>query len=118
MEVQGSVNYANLLSTIEHYDGTNFPSLNKEVLAILKVLDLDYAFREDKHVAPIFGTEGYDEKIREYNSNSENWERSDELAKMIVRHSIINALRGAFPIKEDARELSVKEFLNSIEGRS
>ena len=43
-----SVDYEKLLSTIEHYDGTNFPSWNKDVLGIIKTLDLDYALHEDK----------------------------------------------------------------------
>lgn len=110
-----SVDYAKLLSTFEHYDGTNFPSWNKDVLAILKVLDLDYALREDKPTAPAVGTKNYDGKLREYNSNSVKWERSNDLAKMVIRHTINDALRGSFPTKKNGKELSVKEFMYSIE---
>jgi hypothetical protein len=41
-------------------------------------------------------------------------EKSNEFAKLVIKHSISYAIRGAFPYKKDDRELSVKEFLNTI----
>ena len=58
-----SVNYEGLLSTIEPFDGTNFPKRNKEVHAVLKVLDLDYALYEDKTVNPSISTENHNEQL-------------------------------------------------------
>jgi len=110
-----SVDYTKLLSTIEHYDGTNFPSWNQDVLCILKTLDLDYALREDKPTAPAVGTQNYVDKISEYNSNSEKWERSNDLAKMVISHTVIEALRASFPTKINGKKLTVKEFMYSIE---
>jgi len=65
------VNYERLLSTIEPFDGTNFPKRNKEVHAVLKVLDIDYALYEDKTVNPSISTENHNEQLREYNSKLE-----------------------------------------------
>ena len=70
-----SVNYEGLPSTIEPFDGTNFPKRNKEVHAVLKVLDLDYALYEDKTVNPSISTENHNEQLREYNSKLEKWQK-------------------------------------------
>jgi hypothetical protein len=87
------------------------------VLCILKILDLDCAFREDKPIAPTNEYEDLAKKIREYVSNLEKWQRSNYFAKMVIKHSIIDVLRGAFPDQGDGFILSAKELLNSIEGR-
>ena len=113
-----SVNYEGLLCTIEPFDGTNFPKRNKEVHAVLKVLDLDYALYEDKTVNPSISTENHNEQLREYNSKLEKWQKSNEFAKLVIKHSISDAIRGAFPYMKGDRELSVKEFMNSIEESS
>ena len=109
------MNYEGLLSTIEPFDGTNFPKRNKEVHAVLKVLDLDYALYEDKTVNSSISTENHNEQLREYNSKLEKWQKSNELAKLVIKHSISDAIRGAFPYMKGDSELSVKEFMNSIE---
>ena len=36
---------------------------------------------------------------------------------MVIRHTIIDALRGSFPTKINGKELTVKEFMYSIEER-
>jgi hypothetical protein len=99
--------YKDLLSTIEPFNDTNFPKWNKEVRAGLKVLNFDYALYEDKPVSPTLDTENHNEQLREYNSKLEKC--------LVIKHSISDAIRGAFPCKKDDRELSVKEFVNSIE---
>ena len=58
------MNYEGLLSTIKPFNGTIFPKWIKEVRAVLKVLDLDYALCEDEPVAPSTNAEGYDEQIK------------------------------------------------------
>jgi len=68
-----SVSYKDLLSSIEPFNGTNFPKWNKEVCAVLKVLDFDYALYEDKSVNPSISTENHNEKLREYTSKLEKW---------------------------------------------
>ena len=58
-----SVSYEGLLSTVEPFNGTNFPKWNKEVRAVLKVLDFDYALYEDKSVNPSISTENHNEQL-------------------------------------------------------
>jgi hypothetical protein len=53
----------------------------------------------------------------EYVSNLEKWHISDYFATMVIKHSIIDVLRGAIPDQRDGFILSAKELLNSIEGR-
>ena len=77
------------------FDGTNFPKRNKEVHAVLKVLDLDYALYEDKTVNPSISTENHNEQLREYNSKLEKWQKSNEFAKLVIKHWISDAIRGA-----------------------
>ena len=38
----------------------------------------------------------------------------NKFAKLVIKHSISDAIRGAFPYRKDDMELSVKEFMNSI----
>ena len=109
-----SVNYEDLLSTIEPFNGTNFPKWNKEVHAVLKVLDLDYALCEDEPVAPSANAESYDEQMKKYNSNLEKWKRFNELGKMVIKQSTSVAIRGVLPCIKGDREPSAKEFVNSI----
>ena len=73
-----SVDYKDLLSTIEPFNGTNFSKWNKEV-HVLKVLDFDYALYEDKSVNPSISTENHNEQLREYNSKLEKWQKKIQL---------------------------------------
>ena len=61
--------------------------------AILKELDLDYAFNEEKPHAssPIY--DYYIEKIKEYTPKLEKWKKSDKIAKMIIRYLIFFDIR-------------------------
>ena len=105
-----SVDYKDLLSTIEPFNGTNFPKWNNEVCAVLRVLDFDYALYEYKPVNPSISTENHNEQLSWRNGKK----KSNEFAKLVIKHSISDAIRGAFPYRKDDRELSVKEFMNSI----
>ena len=105
-----SVDYKDLLSTIEPFNGTNFPKWNNEVCAVLRVLDFDYALYEYKPVNPSISTENHNEQLSWRNGKK----KSNKFAKLVIKHSISDAIRGAFPYRKDDRELSVKEFMNSI----
>ena len=58
-----SVDYKDLLSTIEPFNDTNFPKWNNEVCAVLRVLDFDYALYEYKPVNPSISTENHNEQL-------------------------------------------------------
>ena len=74
-----SVSYKDLLSSVEPFNGTNFPKWNKEVRVVLKVLDFDYALYEDKLINPSISTENHNEQLREYNSKLEKWQKKIQL---------------------------------------
>ena len=78
--------------------------------AVLRVLDFGYALHEYKPVNPSISTENHNEQL--------SWKKINEFAKLVIKHSISDAIRGAFPYMKGDRELSVKEFMNSIEESS
>ncbi|KAJ1262382.1 hypothetical protein BS78_09G103400 [Paspalum vaginatum] len=114
LEREREMNFACYLNTIEPLSSTNYPIWNEKVQAVLKVLDLDYALHEDKPITPFPIYDNYVDMLREYMANSEKWEKSNRLAKNIIKHSISAGLRGAFPNMVNNKELTAKEFHNSI----
>ena len=65
--------------------------------AILKELDLDYAFNKEKPHAPSPIYEYYAERMKEYIPKLEKWKKSDRVAKMIIRCSLsVNMMRRFF----------------------
>ena len=72
--------------------------------AILKELDLDYALNEEKPHAPSPIYEYYAERMNEYIPKLEKWEKSDRIAKMMIRYSISFDMRSFFPTKKDNKE--------------
>ncbi|KAJ1276558.1 hypothetical protein BS78_05G223100 [Paspalum vaginatum] len=107
-----SMNFAYYLNTIEPLSSTNYPTWNEKVQVVLKVLDLDYTLNVDKPVTPSLIYDNYVDKMREYTANSEKWEKSNRLSKMIIKHSISADLRGAFPDKINDIELPAKDGLS------
>ena len=85
------------------------------MLNVLRVMDLDYALRVEKPIAPDLGDGKYNNKLKEYIAKSNKWERSNRMAYMIINDSISDEVRGGFPDKLSCRKLNAKEFLNSIE---
>jgi hypothetical protein len=70
----------NIISTIngiENLNGNNFPSWKNKLEIALGMLELDYAFENDKPEAPAAGVDGFDELIETYKKNSATWERSN-----------------------------------------
>jgi hypothetical protein len=70
----------NIISTIngiEKLNGNNFPSWKNKLEIALGMLELDYAFENDKPEAPAAGVDGFDELIETYKKNSATWERSN-----------------------------------------
>ena len=110
-----SVNYADYISKIEPLSYINFSTWNNQVHAILKGLDLDYALNTEKaHAAsPIY--EYYADRIKEYIPKLEKWEKSDRIAKMIIRCSLsVNMMRRFLSNGKNNEGLSTKELHNSI----
>ncbi|KAJ0880787.1 putative transcription factor interactor and regulator CCHC(Zn) family [Helianthus annuus] len=68
------------------------------------MVDLDYALRHDPPTA-LTATSTADQKVAH-----EKWERSNRMSLMVIKNSILSAIRGAIPDSENA-----KEYLNSVE---
>ncbi|KAJ9691017.1 hypothetical protein PVL29_013269 [Vitis rotundifolia] len=79
------------VNNIPVLNGTNFKKWKEHVIIVLECMDLDYALREDR---PLDLTNAITIKQR---STMEKWERSNRMSLMIMKHSILEAIRGAIP---------------------
>ena len=104
--------FENYMKTIKPFNGTDYPIWKEKVQDILKFLGLDYVLNETKPIAPTPGTEDLDEKMYEYHFKLEAWEKSDKLAKKIIKLLISDGIRGAF---KDDEDMSAMAFFYMIE---
>ena len=82
--------------------------------AILKELDLDYVFHEEKLRAPSPICVYYAERMKQHIPKLEKWQKFDKIAKIIIQWSLsVNMIR-RFLSNENNRKLSAKELHNSI----
>ncbi|KAL6644071.1 hypothetical protein ACP70R_018837 [Stipagrostis hirtigluma subsp. patula] len=94
------------------FNGNDFPTWKIKLQNLLSFVELDYVLREAAPVAPDAGVEGYEEKICEYQFKRDEWEKSNELAKDMIKRSMNEEIRGAF---HDYKGKTAKEFLELIE---
>ncbi|XP_034686757.1 keratin, type I cytoskeletal 9-like [Vitis riparia] len=94
------------VNNIPVLNGTNFKKWKKHVIIVLGCMDLDYALREDRLVDL---TSANTAKQRD---TMEKWELSNRMSLMIMKHSILEAIRGAIP-----KESRAKTFLDQIANR-
>ncbi|RVX03812.1 Retrovirus-related Pol polyprotein from transposon TNT 1-94 [Vitis vinifera] len=97
--------YANV-NNIPVLNDTNFKKWKEHVIIVLGCMDLDFALREDR---PLDLTST---STAEQRSTMEKWERSNRMSLMIMKHSILEAIRGAIP-----EETQAKAFLDQIANR-
>ena len=96
-----SFSYKDLLSSVEPFNGTNFPKWNKEVRAVLKVLDFDYSLYEDKSVNLSISTENHNEQLREYNSKLEKWQKKiQQICKISYKTFDLRCHKGRISLYE------------------
>ena len=69
-------------------------------------MDLDFALREDRP------SDLTSVSTVEQRSAMEKWEWSNRMSQMIMKHSILEAIRGTIP-----KETQAKAFLNQIANR-
>ena len=92
-----------LINSIEHLNGTNFPTWKEQIQINLGILDLDYALREKAPVPLSSDDENLAERTKVYEANKEKWERSNRLSLMIMKGTITLGIRGAIPDSECAK---------------
>ena len=94
------------VNNIHVFNGTNFKNWKEHVIIVLGCMDLDYALREDcpPNLTSV--------STAEQRSTMEKWEQSNRMNLMIMKHSILEAIRGAIP-----DETRAKTFLDQITNR-
>ena len=86
---------SNYLSGIEFLSRTNFKKWKEQIEIVFEIMDLDYALRELTPIEPTNETPKEDKALYE------KWERSNRLSLMIMKSSIMPAIRGAIPDSKD-----------------
>ena len=84
-------------------DDTNFGKWKEHITILLRCMDLDYAIRTEQ---PLGLT---NDSTTEQMANFEKWEHSNRMSLIIMKHSILDTIRGAMPEEENA-----KNFLSQI----
>ncbi|KAM3292639.1 hypothetical protein ACQJBY_036389 [Aegilops geniculata] len=92
-----------LLNSIEHLNGTTFPTWKEQISINLGVMDLGYALREKAPVPLSSHDENLAERTKVYEANREKWERSNRLSLMIMKSTITLGVRGVIHDSECAK---------------
>ncbi|XP_059670879.1 uncharacterized protein LOC132316416 [Cornus florida] len=92
------------LSSIEALSGTNFKKWKEHIGIVLCCMDLDYALREPAPIKPTV------ESTIEQKALYEKWERSNRMSLMIMKSSIMPAIRGAIYDSDNAMS-----YMKSVE---
>ena len=71
---------------------------------MLALSELDYALNGARPVPPQVGEPDFDNKVMKHVLERAKWERSNRKCLMILKRSIMEAIRGSIPECETARE--------------
>ena len=96
------------MGNIEQLNGSNYASWKEKLEITLALLDIDYALHNDPPVEPRPENENYETLKRKYDEVKAKWDISNRKCLMIIKSSIIDAIRGAVPDTQTAREYLAK----------
>ena len=99
---------ASVLGNIEQLNGSNYASWKEKLEITLALLDIDYALHKDPPVEPKPEDENYEVLKKEYDEEKAKWSISNRKCLMIIRSSIIDAIRGTIPDTQSARDYLTK----------
>ncbi|XP_073017722.1 uncharacterized protein [Primulina eburnea] len=94
----GTSSISAILNNITLLNGSNFNKWKEHVMIVLGCMDLDYGLKED--CPAILTSSG----TADQKDSLENWERSNRMSLMIMKHSIPDTIRGAIPEENDAKK--------------
>ena len=103
-EGASAANILSQLATIKPLDGTNYSTWKEDIELMLGLSELDYALNGARPVPPQVGEPDYDDKFMKHDLERVKWERSNRKYLMILKRSIMEAIRGSIPECETARE--------------
>ena len=85
------------MGNIEQLNGSNYASWKEKLEITLALLDIDYALHNDPPVEPRPENENYETLKRIYDEVKAKWDISNRKCLIIIKSSIIDAIRGAVP---------------------
>jgi hypothetical protein len=83
---------------------------------ILGLSDLDYALQDVYPAEPSIEDPLYEHKLMQYGINKVKWEKSNKKYMMIIKHSMVETIRGSIPDCATAKEYLekvVRQFTGS-----
>jgi hypothetical protein len=92
------------LGTIKPLNGSNYAQWRERIEMILGLSDLDYALHDAYFTEPSIEDPLYENKLMQYGINKVKWEKSNKICMMIIKHSMVEIIRGAIPECATAKE--------------
>ena len=99
---------AGVMGNIEQLNGSNYASWKEKLEITLALLDIDYALHNNPPVEPKPEDKDYEALKKVYDEEKAKWDISNRKCLMIIKSSIIDAIRGAIPDTQTAREYLAK----------
>jgi hypothetical protein len=103
-EGASAANILSQLAAIKPLDETNYSTWKENIEPMLGLSELDYALRSARPVPPEVGEPDYDNKVMKHDLERHKWEKSNRKCLMILKRSIVEAIRGLILECETARE--------------
>jgi hypothetical protein len=85
------------LGTIEPLNGSNYVQWRERIEMILGLSDLDYALPDAYPTEPSIEDPLYENMLMQYDINKVKWEKSNRKCMMIIKHSMVETIRGTIP---------------------
>ena len=108
-EGASAANILSQLAAIKPLDGMNYSTWREDIELMLALSELDFALRSARPVPPQVGEPDFDNKVMKHVLERAKWERSNRKCLMVLKRSIMEAIRGSIPECE-----TTKEYLDRV----
>lgn len=92
------------LSRTKPLDGSNYSTWVEEIRLLLGLAELYFALSKDYPTPPTEGDPDYQNKYMLYDLDKNKWEKSNKKCLMVIKHSIVDAVKGAITDCDTAKE--------------